>query len=354
MKRKVIDAIILVIILLCFYLFLLELVRIILETKLDKFTSAKSIIHLSFGLLSMIFSLRLSSKKQLENNEKSLLKNIEDIINKKLYITLSLTIIVGLFLITSVMLINDEVYIYQIPNDESDIEYMNSTINYIKMELTNGENIYSGYGKVELKNTKTVLYFGGTSQTSAQVFSYFDQFGWDYLQNYNFIMLDYPGYGTSTGTPSEESIKQMANYIYDELVEFYQLQDEDIIVMAHSLGTGIAVDLATNKSFDKLILLAPYTSMIDVMNTKVNVIYGPLRWFVNNQYNTLDIAENIDEEVLIIASSVDTDIPSYLSKELANSISDCQYEEVEYITHSRLINSEETMTIIEMFLEETE
>lgn len=80
---------------------------------------------------------------------------------------------------------------------------------------------------------------------------------------YDILMPDYRGFGKSDG--EMESEKQMlsdAQKVYDWLKERYR--EDQIVVVGYSLGSGPATYLAGHNDPQRLVLLAPYTSMVDM------------------------------------------------------------------------------------------
>jgi uncharacterized protein len=88
------------------------------------------------------------------------------------------------------------------------------------------------------------------------------------------LMLDYRGYGKSSGSPSEQGLYRdsEAGFIY-LLGKGYRA--ERIILHGESLGTAVAIDLASRRPCAGLILEAPFTSPSDVAGTVLPFI-GPL------------------------------------------------------------------------------
>ena len=88
------------------------------------------------------------------------------------------------------------------------------------------------------------------------------------------LMLDYRGYGKSNGHPSEQGLYRdsEAGYIY-LLGQGYR--PEQIILHGESLGTAVAIDLASRRPSAALILEAPFTSASAVAGTVVPLV-GPL------------------------------------------------------------------------------
>src|SRR5262249_5673448 len=96
------------------------------------------------------------------------------------------------------------------------------------------------------------------------------------------IALNFRGYGGSTGTPTEEGLHRDADAAYAFAVARYA--PERIVLWGHSLGTGVAVRLASEKPVGKVILEAPYTSTVDVAAALFP--YVPVRWLMKDQFRS--------------------------------------------------------------------
>ncbi|MEM7174647.1 MAG: alpha/beta fold hydrolase [Chlamydiota bacterium] len=81
-------------------------------------------------------------------------------------------------------------------------------------------------------------------------------------RGYDFFIMDYRGFGKSTGKLSEKSLCFDAEFIYDYLCHFFS--EKQIIVYGKSLGTGIATYLASNRNPKMLVLESPYFSILDL------------------------------------------------------------------------------------------
>ncbi|MCE9500282.1 MAG: alpha/beta hydrolase [Leptospira sp.] len=79
---------------------------------------------------------------------------------------------------------------------------------------------------------------------------------------YDLFIIDFRGYGKSTGSVSEKALLGDGEIYYEYLKERYS--EEKIILFGRSIGTGIAVHLAEKFSPGKLILETPYTNLPDL------------------------------------------------------------------------------------------
>ena len=88
------------------------------------------------------------------------------------------------------------------------------------------------------------------------------------------LILDYRGYGKSQGSPSEQGLYADADAAYQYLRD-RGYRTQQIIVQGESLGTAVAVDLASRRECGGVVLEAPFTSGRDVAGEVLPVI-GPL------------------------------------------------------------------------------
>ncbi|WP_303319105.1 alpha/beta fold hydrolase [Flavivirga abyssicola] len=110
-----------------------------------------------------------------------------------------------------------------------------------------------------------VLYLKGNSKSIKG----WGKFAVDFTRHgYNVLMVDYRGFGKSTGRRSQKAIKRDLQKVYDKIKE---LTTEDrIILYGRSLGSGFAAKLASMNQPKMLIMDAPYYSL-----TKVTARYAP-------------------------------------------------------------------------------
>ena len=90
-------------------------------------------------------------------------------------------------------------------------------------------------------------------------------------------MIDYRGYGRSAGRPTEKGRYADAAAGYEYLLRMRYLAD-DIVVHGESLGTAVAVDLASHRQCGALVLESAFTSAKDVARTVLPVIGPMLIW----------------------------------------------------------------------------
>ncbi|MBT8393858.1 MAG: alpha/beta hydrolase [Flavobacteriaceae bacterium] len=110
-----------------------------------------------------------------------------------------------------------------------------------------------------------VLYLKGNSKSIKG----WGKFAVDFTRHgYNVLMVDYRGFGKSTGRRSQKNIKRDMQVVYNKIKE--QTTEDRIVLYGRSLGSGFATKLASTNNPKMLILDAPYYSL-----TKVTARYMP-------------------------------------------------------------------------------
>jgi alpha-beta hydrolase superfamily lysophospholipase len=147
-------------------------------------------------------------------------------------------------LFSAVALPRNHVYNFKEPHKEIDIPF-DSVSNISVVEFTSNQPAKG-----------VVLYFHGnkTNISRYQRFvPYFTKHG------YEVWMIDYPGYGKSTGLMNEQRLYDYAGQLYK--LARARFPKDSIIIYGKSLGTGIAAWLASRKDCKQLILETPYYSL---------------------------------------------------------------------------------------------
>lgn len=127
-----------------------------------------------------------------------------------------------------------------------------------------------------------------------------------------FLAIGYRGHDGSTGKPSEAGLRIDARAAYDWLAQ--RTPPDDIVIHGFSLGTGVAVRLATERPARALVLEAPYTSTADL--AAKSFPWLPVRWLMLDQYRSRDIIDQVSMPILIVHGDGDVVIPFSQGKTL--------------------------------------
>ena len=155
-----------------------------------------------------------------------------------------------------------------------------------------------------------VLYFHGNMKNINR----YAPFAKDFIRNgYEVWMMDYPGYGKSTGKRNEKILYEDALTLYKMAIS--KVSAEHIVIYGKSLGTGIAAQLASVRDCKRLILETPYYSM-DALAKHYFFIY-PVMPMTKYAMPTYQHFEYINAPISIFHGTKDRIIPYKQARQLA-------------------------------------
>lgn len=127
--------------------------------------------------------------------------------------------------------------------------------------------------------------------------------------------VEYPGYGLAQGALLDEaSIYATAEASLRHLVDL-GVSREAMILQGQSLGTGVAVEMARRGYGGRLVLLSPYTSIVDM--AALVAPFLPVQWLVRDRYETDRKAAAITLPALVIHGTNDEVIPFRMGQRIA-------------------------------------
>jgi len=142
--------------------------------------------------------------------------------------------------------------------------YENQEVEEYNIETRDGALINGLHFKVK-QPKGVVLYLKGNSKSMRG----WGKFAVDFTRHdYDVFMIDYRGFGKSTGRRTQKAIKNDLQLIYNKMKE--KVDEKYIILYGRSLGSGFATKLASTNQPRMLILDAPYYSL-----SKVTARYAP-------------------------------------------------------------------------------
>jgi len=118
------------------------------------------------------------------------------------------------------------------------------------------------------------------------------------------LLVEYPGYGRSQGSPSQKSITEVMVAAYDSLTADERIDSERIVFFGRSLGGGAVCALAEHRPAAAMILVSAFTS---VRALAWRYLVPPL--FVRDPFDNLAVLRQYPEPVLLIHGKQDTIIP---------------------------------------------
>jgi len=134
------------------------------------------------------------------------------------------------------------------------------------------------------------------------------------------LILDYRGYGRNRGWPMERGLYIDADAGYDYLIQ-QGFEPSQIVVQGESLGSAVAVDLASRRPCAALVLECPFTSAAAMANKTVPLL-GPL--FVRGYYSIRKIS-SVRAPLLIIHGDDDPVVPIAMGRALFEVANEPKY-----------------------------
>ncbi len=179
------------------------------------------------------------------------------------------------------------------------IEMVNLEFEEINITTSMWDNINGLF--IDNQAEKTIYYFHGNGGELKYFYSEIQ-----YLADlgYNVMSYDYPGYGKSTWTPYFENVTAASEEFFNHIQEVKWVKQEDVIIWWFSIWSGVSLQWAKNKDFDKIVLVATFASRYDI--GKENFGFSPQKFFFRpNSFISTENISYIDEPVLMIHGNQD-------------------------------------------------
>jgi pimeloyl-ACP methyl ester carboxylesterase len=149
------------------------------------------------------------------------------------------------------------------------------------------------------EGNRALIYFGGNAEAVSLNFQPFSAG----LPDHALYLLNYRGYGGSSGKPSQSALFSDALALFDEVHSKYR----DVEVVGRSLGSGVAVYVASSRPVSRLVLITPFSSIQELAARQFPIF--PVRWLLLDKYESWRFALSVTAPTLIIAADHDEIVP---------------------------------------------
>ena len=176
----------------------------------------------------------------------------------------------------------------------------------------------SGHGaqlRITIANRQAhqaLIYFGGNNEAAARNLPLLQQV----FPLHAIYIMHYRGYDGSSGRPAEDALIDDGQRLYDLVAERHR----DITLIGRSLGSGIAVVTAARNRVERLVLVTPYDSMVNVASRQYPWL--PVSWLLLDRYEATLHAPTVQAPTLIIAASDDKLTPATMAESLYKSFAE--------------------------------
>ncbi len=180
------------------------------------------------------------------------------------------------------------------------------TISDVTLTINDGTKIHAWW--CTSKDTKGALLYchgnaGNLSHRGGSIVKLHDILG------VSVLIVDYPGYGKSEGSPSEAGCYAAAEAGYDWIVDTQKISPRNVLLYGKSLGGGVITEIASKREHRALILVKTFTSVPDVASDIYWWLPLPIRFLARSQFDSKNKLKACQRPIFIGHGTTDEVIP---------------------------------------------
>ena len=178
-------------------------------------------------------------------------------------------------------------------------------------ELDVGEAMLRGW-VVNPGRARVLLYFGG----NGEVLDPWREVMARQFPDHTTYLMAYRGYGASDGRPSQRALSSDALALVDHVAERHAGAPVDVI--GRSLGSGVAVHVATRRPVGHVVLVTPFDSLTA---TASDLFPGlPIAWLIEDHWDSASVAVEVRAPVLVLRAARDEIVRPARTEELVRAL----------------------------------
>lgn len=154
----------------------------------------------------------------------------------------------------------------------------------------------------------TLIYFHGNAGDIADRTFLMKSF---LKEDFGVLLMTYRGYSGNPGNPTEKGLYHDARAALRFLID---KESEYIFAFGHSIGTAVAIQMASEFALKGLILQSPFPSLTEVGN--YHFPFLPIYWLIKDRYDISESASKLKIPKLVIIGLDDTIVPPEISLKL--------------------------------------
>jgi hypothetical protein len=207
-----------------------------------------------------------------------------------------------------------------------------------KLRGKDGRTVHALYARARA-DAPTIVHFHGNGEELADMTDFIALFR---ARGFGVLAVEYPGYGLSKpGDPNESAIYEDAEVALRHLIENEGVSPANVVLSGQSLGSGVAVEMAKRGYGARIVLLSPFTSIVDVANIYFPIL--PNRLLVRDVFDNEKKAPGIGKPVLVAHGTDDEVIPFALGRKLAGLFPNVRFFPLERGRHNDLFLRGDTL-----------
>ena len=183
-----------------------------------------------------------------------------------------------------------------------------------------------------------LIYFGGNAEDVSLNMPDFSVA----FPNHAIYLLHYPGFGGSSGRPSQQAILADALALFDRV----HAQHENVVVVGRSLGSAVAIYVASQRPVARLVLVTPFDSLVNV--AAHHYPWLPVRWLIRDRFESWRYAPQVTAPTRIIVAEQDEVIPRASTDRLRTRFKDgiVSYVVVPGVGHNTISGSANYLSLL--------
>ena len=192
----------------------------------------------------------------------------------------------------------------------------NSGVKFDDVRLPlHGDQLAGWWVPSEDPHSATLLYLHGNAATVAANLDHVLRLR---SAGLNVFIIDYRGYGSSTGGPPREKLLyEDAERSWEYLVAERNIAPDRIAIYGHSLGGAVAIDLASkHPEAGALITEGTFTSIADLSDRFSFAAYLPVRLILTERFDSISKIGGIHLPTLILHGEADGMNPPFSARRL--------------------------------------
>lgn len=154
---------------------------------------------------------------------------------------------------------------------------------------------------------RAILYFSGNGEAVDTLRAEFSEL----FPNRTVYLMPYPGYPPNPGSVTEPNLVRSALDLYDAVASKYA----SVGLIGRSLGTGVAIQLASQRAVDQMLLVSPFDRLYTAEKPLVPIV--PNRFTMKDKFDSLKFAPLIRVPTVVLVGSKDTNVTPAMSQNLA-------------------------------------
>jgi uncharacterized protein len=172
----------------------------------------------------------------------------------------------------------------------------------VSIETADGVTLHGWF--IVGRSSRVLLFFHGNAGNISHRLDSIRQF---LSLGLSVLIIDYRGYGQSTGKTTEKGMYRDADAAWRYLTEDRSISANDIVIFGRSLGASVASWLAAQHQPLALVVESSFTSVPDIAQELYPWL--PARWLSRFSHATRDYVQNVRCPVLVVHSRDDDIIP---------------------------------------------